>query len=563
MKRWEQILQRREFMKWSLAGGATLLMSSTPGRLYSAIASSAKDPVQDYLLKYGPIDRTLGDHAPKQFFGDVNERPHKALWSLPQYLENRKIEGPIEEVPLVIVGGGVAGLFTAYTHRKQKPIVLEQALRLGGNAKGQSWRGLDYALGSAYIDEPHAGTPMDQFYKELNLDDFMVPRTVADLVEYKGKLYRNFWDGETDPAEKEKYEKLARFFTDITSEKERPFPFIPSLNAGQLESLKYYDQWDLHALLSKVVGGKLPEQLETAIEHYCWSTYAGSAKELSAPGALNFLAQEVRPIRIAAGGNARIAERLVERILKDVPRTNLRTSAIALKVKVEANHVFVTYEDAEGKLRQIKAKAAVLSCPKFVVKRILENIEPERSEKISKLRYRSYMTANLLINKKMEKQAYDVFMVGKGKTNFSDMKAAHDNVYTTDFVMGNYSDIKNTNVSVFTFFCAFPYDGVRAEINKPEAYDLHRKRFEGIIAKDILPLMKLKSSDIIDLRLTRWGHALPLTSRGIYRDDTIPVLRKPFKDRVFFVEQDNWSYPSLQTGATDTILMRDEIRRLL
>ena len=76
-------------------------------------------------------------------------------------------------------------------------------------------------------------------------------------------------------------------------------------------------------------------------------------------------------------------------------------------------------------------------------------------------------------------------------------------------------------------------------------------------------MMNLKQSEIIDLRLTLWGHALPVSAKGIYRGNIVDRLRKPFRDRVFFVEQDNWAYPSLQTGATDVVLMKKDILKIL
>jgi len=562
MKRWEHLFNRRDVLKLGAQGGATLLMSGCTGGLLKSCLSGGSGSDSEFLKQYSPIDRTLGDEIPREFSGDRNQRPHSILWNLPQYLASRTVEGPDEEAQVVVVGGGVAGLFTAYTLRQFKPIVLEQADRFGGNAKGQSWRGVDYSLGAAYIDFPRKGTPMEKLYHELKLEEILVRRDTIDPVEYSGKLYNQFWEGETDPAHKTSYEKMGKFFSELVSEKERPFPFVPALSADQLSSLKHFDQWDLHTLISRAVGGKIPEQLETALEYYCWSTYAGSAKELSAPAGLNFLAQEAEPICVAAGGNSKIAERVLQRIVSDVGQKNLRPKSVVVGVKVEGDRTYVLYEDSAGKLRRIKAKAVVMSCPKFVVAKILDGIEPERLEAIRKLKYRSYMTANLLINKKMDRGPYDVFMIKDGKTNLKDVAGSQAAMNATDFVMANFAAV-DAKVNVLTFYRAFPVDNVRTELNQPTAYAEYRKHFEAQIEKDILPLTNLKSSDIVDLRLSLWGHALPLAAQGIYRGDTIERLRKPFKDRVFFVEQDNWAYPSLQTGATDSVLLNQQIVRAL
>jgi len=531
-------------------------------------ACSRAEKAEDLISRLGPIDRTLGDRAPAEFSGDQNERPHRILWARDAYLATKRVEPGEEEVPLAIVGGGMSGLFSAYQFRDQKPVILEQAARFGGNAKGQSWRGLDYSIGSAYIDTPHAGSPMAQYYQELGLAEITVPRNTIDPVAVGGKVYADFWSGEADLTNRKAYERLATFLTELAREKHEPFPFIPALTEGHKRSLLKYDRENLHTCLTRVVGGKLPAQLEAAIEHYSFSTYACSATEISAAAALNFLAQEVEPIRVCSGGNARIGERLMERLLASgVPTQNFRAGAIVVRVTVEGNRgVRILYEDKEGKLRALRAKAAILACPKFVVAKLLDGIEPERVAAIRKLRYRAYVVANLLVNQRAAGKFYDLFLVGDGKVDVGNIRATQDRQNATDYVLANFAAperLKDAKFSVLTFYRAFPYDGARAELFPPDAFARWKARFEKQIREEILPLAQVPESSIVDLRLTRWGHALPLAAQGIYSDGTVDALRKPFQGKVFFVEQDNWAYPATQTGATDVALMRAEIARAL
>lgn len=556
---WQKLLDRRTFVKVNAQAGLALLLNRCVHMQENRPSETSFSG--DFLKSYSPIDRSLGDKVPAIFSGDQNERPHRILWDLANYLPSKKVESE-EETPLAVVGGGLSGLFTTYRFRKHQPILLEQAARFGGNAKGQSWRGLDYAIGSAYINLPPHGTPMHDWYQELHLDDIFITRKHSDPGEFKGKIYSEFWEGETEPKLKPYYHRMNQFFTELCAEKTRAFPFIPSLNEKHLASVRHFDQYDLHTLLKKVMGGNIPPHLEAGLEYFCWSTYAGSAKELSASAALNFLAQESSPVKVAPGGNARVAERILERLVKEVPPKNLRASSIVVQVKVETDHVSILYEDPQGKLRRIKAKTAVLCCPKFVAAKMVDGLEPERLHTIKNIRYRSYMTANLLLNKRASGQFYDLFMMREGKTDYKNLKAWQDRINATDFVLANYAS-ENHKVSILTFYRAFPYDGARAELYAPGSYALYRRKFEKQIADEILPLVKLSSSDIVDLRLTLWGHALPLSAKGMYRDGTVEQLRKPFRDRVFFIEQDNWVYPSLQTGATEVALLRNQIEKVL
>src|SRR5690606_24283257 len=124
-------------------------------------------PGTGFFDRHGPIDRSLDETAPGVFFGDEFERAHKILWDVPGFLKSQTLPAQWEETDLAVIGGGLSGLFTAYAFRKHNPIVLEQASRFGGNAKGQSWRGTDFGMGSAYFPLPEKGGPMHRFYKEL------------------------------------------------------------------------------------------------------------------------------------------------------------------------------------------------------------------------------------------------------------------------------------------------------------------------------------------------------------------------------------------------------------
>ncbi len=131
-----------------------------------------------------------------------------------------------------------------------------------------------------------------------------------------------------------------------------------------------------------------------------------------------------------------------------------------------------------------------------------------------------------------------------------------------DFVLANFAQ-KREGVSVLTFYRAFPYDAARGNLYKPSSYGTYRARFETQIEKEILPLLGLDPKQVVDLRMTRWGHALPVSAKGLYSDDTVDNLRRPFKGRVFFVEQDNWAYPAFYTGATEAAHFAPAIRKLL
>jgi len=65
------------------------------------------------------------------------------------------------------------------------------------------------------------------------------------------------------------------------------------------------------------------------------------------------------------------------------------------------------------------------------------------------------------------------------------------------------------------------------------------------------------------LRITRWGHAIPVAQKGLLKAGVYDEMRKPFQDRVYFVEQDNWPLPSFETALDEAFIWTDVIKSKL
>ena len=74
---------------------------------------------------------------------------------------------------------------------------------------------------------------------------------------------------------------------------------------------------------------------------------------------------------------------------------------------------------------------------------------------------------------------------------------------------------------------------------------------------------RLQPENIVDLRIARWGHPLPVAATGLIANGTVEALRTPFHGRVFFVEQDNWALPAFETGVTEAITWSPEVAKVL
>lgn len=566
------MVSRRQVLKMMVGGGAALYLAPATFGRRTSLAFGDTGPKSKMtparLAEISPIDRTLSEIAPRMWFSDYPEEAHKVLWDKAGFIQTLggKLPEPREKVPLVIVGGGMSGLGSAWKLRSFKPIILDQAPRFGGNAKGQSWHGVDYSIGAAYVCVPEAGDEIDELLKEIGIRGSLKEKNEEDPVAISGSIFKEFWSGETagnDEKAKAQFKKLAEYFKAVLEGTETKFPEIPLTEEdGNDAYVRELDKVSFRAHLEKIAGEPLHPHIETAIEQYCWSSMGGSATEISAAGGLNFYAAEFGGIGILPGGNSAIAERFVERLARELPPDNFRPNSLVFDVKVVEDGVLVSYRDGGGHVTTIHAKAVVMACPKFVVGRVLNDIEPDRLNAIHKIKYRSYLVANVLLKGGYKDPFYDLYMLGSGKLAGTDAASSSAAQKVTDVILATYAKA-NAGNTVLTLYRGMPYDGARAALLAGDSYGTFRAEFEKQIQDSILPLLKIKPEQMVDLRVARWGHPLPVSGVGMIADGTLESVRKPFGNRVFFIEQDNWALPAFETAIGEVNAWAPEVEKVL
>jgi protoporphyrinogen oxidase len=510
---------------------------------------------------FSPIDRSLGAIAPRTFSGDQPEATHDILWAKEKYVSAHGGYPEAEEkVPLVIVGGGISGLCSAYLLRDLKPVVLERAERFGGNSRGESWQGLDYSIGAAYFMEPDKGSAIESLLNELGVKRISRVKTAEDPIVWQGRRYYHFWEGVTAPTQAAQFTKLLAYFKDtFHSRNGLEFPEIPARTPEQRARLKSLDGRSFRQHLEELVGGKLHPHIQTALEHFCWSSFGASCGEVSAAAGLNFYVGEFGNLMVTQGGNAGVAEKLLEHIGKSVPAGNLRSRSIVFDVRVTGEGVNLTYCDGQGVVRAIQARAVILACPQFVAGRLLRDTEPERVSAISKLEYRAYLVANVLLNKPIRDDFYDLYLIGDGTVDVEHIAAAAEKQKATDVVFGTFAKVDPAR-TVLTLYRSMPFSGGHRQLLDDDACRRFRAEFEAQIYGEILGLVGAREADVADIRLARWGHPLPVAAPGLFSNGVLDAIQKPFREKVFFVDQDNWALPAFETSVEEALYWAPRVR---
>jgi hypothetical protein len=242
----------------------------------------------------------------------------------------------------------------------------------------------------------------------------------------------------------------------------------------------------------------------------------------------------------------------------------MRVGNLVFDVRMHPDGVQVTYLDSKLKLHSLVAKVAVIACPKKLYQWMDDSLDAERLEIMRALKYRSYAVANVLIDQPTPDQYYDLFLIHNGVT-MSDIEARGRH-RITDAISAKWATMGGGTNSVLTCYWPMPFDtaalhftfgtwGVDAETN-------FRQRTAASV-HNILEVLKIPHTAVRQIRLTRWAHAMPVAATGIYNAGYHNVLREPIEDRIFFVNQDNWALPALETSMLEAFTFLPAIEAAL
>ncbi len=570
-------LSRRVLLKLVGLSAAALpaALSALPAGVLRALAAPAEPPPAPSSAPstaapaaWGPLSPIDGDRDAlphEHISGDDPTEAHKVLWDPEGALRSKGLTAlpePTERVKVLVVGGGVAGLTAAWRLRAHSPVLLERAARLGGNAKGETWRGLPYSIGAAYLIGPEPGSEMEAHLKELEVlsQCRVAPHSpmIRDAARHND-FKASAWGA---PEQMAAWRRLKERLHAVYEEKDgHVFPDIPTEDPAHRALVNKLDAVTFRDYLKEAAGGELPQELALYLEHYCWSAFGAGSHEVSAASGLNFLAAEEGDVLVAPGGNSGVADALYRKLSAALPAANLRVNALVFDVRVGEGGARVAYLDAAGEVRVIEAEAVVMACPKFVVKRVVRDLEPARLAAIGRLKYRAYLLANALFEAPLKDDFYSSYLLTAGRpTDDAMADSARDG--STDISYGNYARVDERR-STLTVYYPLPFDAGRAQVFGQLDLSAARARFERELKESIMPALNLPPESLKGLRLTRWGHPLPVAAPGLAAEGVVDALRAPFARRVFFAQQDNWALPAFETATIEGWRAARDVEALL
>lgn len=317
-----------------------------------------------------------------------------------------------ERVPIVIVGGGAAGLSAGWKLLRSGEgnfIVLDLEARAAGNAAWGENEVSRYPWGAHYLPVPGPrARAVRELLRELKVitgehrgktvyDESVLCHAPEERLYLHGRwqdgLYPRLGATDADLAEHDRFQAEVAALRRRVGRDGRPAFTIPMENSSRDPELLELDRVSMAAWLDR--RGYRSPALRWYVEYACRDDFGGELSEVSAWAGLHYYAAR------GAGDDGRLLVWpeglgfLTSRLASALgPR--VRTGALAFDVAPDGEGVRVDYfDEATGAARRVLAKRAIVCVPRYVARRIVKALREDNAP--SSFAYAPWFVANLTV----------------------------------------------------------------------------------------------------------------------------------------------------------------------
>jgi hypothetical protein len=437
---------------------------------------------------------------------------------------------PIKEnFDVVIIGAGISGLTAAYMLRKKLDIkIIEKENKIGGASKRGIWKGIYYSYGTAdtgpTYDIEYQGKKinfLEPLFKELDILWKKVPDP-SDAFYFRNHLIidpfcRCHLDMPISHTERKSFENAIAYLLEFKDKfGQIVIPF--EANSPEIAEL---DKKNLRDIFSDS-----GEYFLLFLEKYSESTFGASSSQISAFEGLYYLSREMEERYACPGGNAYVSEALAKRL-----EGKIELNSTAVQIEQENGFCYVTYVDDQGSVITLQSKSVIMASRKNYAPYIIKGLHEDQKRAFRKIRYDSYIVANVLTN--------DVFYDSAFATYF-------DDVLFTDMIIADWvttdgkKKVASREPEVYTLYCPLGERGRYKVLTEP-AETWISKILEGL--RRYFPKLEEK---IEDIRLFRYGHHYVLGYPGFITGPRT-IAKRPFGN-IFFAKDDMQGVPCLESA---------------
>lgn len=431
---------------------------------------------------------------------------------------------------VVIVGGGLAGLTAGYYLREYRSLVLEKESRIGGKMRRESFHGRLYPVGGIYTGEPEG--KIRGMFRALGIKPQRVVLSDHSMMLMDGTVVHRWISGDaarlpySGPAQARiaKFQEAMRRW--VSEDKlSLPIEECDPQALAELDRFSFY-QW---------VDNRFGSEAAELADLYCRDVFGIGARDISAVAGLMFMSSELAPSYTWEGGLGVISESLGEAL------PHISTGMFVWRVSQDLDGATVEFHDGKKDWR-VHARAVVLAVPAMVARRIAVGWSEEKQEALSKVRYSSYAIVPLRFKRVLWKEALILWTPGR---------------YFADLTLPLPSAQSLKGASDQILLASIPMDesGGRKVLLEASDSELTAK-----VLEDLDTVFAGASSEVVEARVLRWGHAMPIPYPG-YLTAVRPILAKP--EGRFFLAGVDTQLPALEGAFYSGLRAADAVRRFL
>lgn len=421
--------------------------------------------------------------------------------------------GPREDVPVLVVGAGVAGLAAAWTLARAGVAsvpVLELEAAAGGTAAFEEGPVVPHPWGAHYVPLPQRDQRalcallaemgvIDGFDAQgrAQAQEHALCREPEERLFHRGQwmegLYLREGASADDLRQLERFEAHTAALSLRRDAAGRRAFTLPMALSGQDPDLLALDAVSMAAWLAEQ--GYTSPRLVWFVEYACRDDFGAGLAETSAWAALHYFAArrvgphaQSAPVLTWPEGNGR----LITHMLK-ASRADLRTGALALEVEPREDRVRVRWMDlASRTLRETVAEHVILAVPRFVARRILPALAARETTPFV---HGPWAVANLTLRRRPRSRGYP---------------QAWDNVLlesdSLGYVVANHQTDRAGLEEVWTWYR--PYPGPDVAASRGALLEAPWSAWRDEIVRDLARAHADLADCLVSIDVRRWGHAM-------------------------------------------------------
>ena len=448
-----------------------------------------------------------------------------ADWQRGHLLRDRRFpepQGPVEEIDVLIAGGGAAGLAAGWRLAGagfDRFTLFELEDRTGGNARNGRNAVSAYPLGAHYLPVPnreakalrHMLGQFGMMTGERNgvpvYDPYQLCADLEERLLWRGRwqegLFPNSGVTAADRAQHAAFERRMDEFRKAVGSDGRPAFAIPMAFSSTDPAFRALDgmsfaQWlDGEHFTSPV--------LRAYLRYCCRDDYGSEPEHVSAWAGIHYFAGRRGWATDGDGdreltwpeGNGRLVSRMAERI-----KPHLRPAHSVFRVEPDGDGALVDlFDHTARRSRRLRAKAVIMAMPHFVAARVAPGIAGEGA-----MSYAPWVVANVTVGRHPE---------GKG------VSLAWDNVSTASESLGyvvatHQSEASDGGPTVLTWY--LPLSKEKPEEARKIMMTRPLREWQSIIRADLLEMNPDLDGAIERIDVWRWGHAMIRPTPGFLSD---------------------------------------------